>query len=81
LQTGLSKTIRQAFLDGYRSCEKLSDAELDVLQPLTQAAYIWAWAIALNHTEMYDYSRLDNLYFSQRIERLKRLDCKDWLSF
>lgn len=81
LQTGLSKTIRQAFLDGYRSCEKLIDVELEALQPLTQAAYIWAWAIALNHTKMYDYSKLDNLYFSQRLERLKRLDCKEWQLF
>jgi Ser/Thr protein kinase RdoA (MazF antagonist) len=81
LQKGLSRTVRQAFLDGYRSYEKITDLELDSLQALTQAAYIWAWAIALNHTKFYDYSRLDNSYFSQRLERLKRLTCKDWQLF
>lgn len=81
LQTGLSRTIRQAFLDGYRSCEKIADLELESLQALTQAAFIWAWAIALNHAKIYDYSRLDKSYFSQRLERLKRLNCKDWQMF
>jgi Ser/Thr protein kinase RdoA (MazF antagonist) len=81
LQTGLSRSIRLAFLDGYRSCEKISEIELNCLQSLTQTAYIWSWAIALNHAKFYDYSRLDNCYFSQRLERLKRLSCKDWQLF
>ncbi|WP_175561044.1 phosphotransferase [Hydrococcus rivularis] len=81
LQTGLSRTIRQAFLDGYRSYEKITDIELECLQALTQAAYIWAWAIALDHAKFYDYSRLDKSYFSQRLERFKQLNCKDWQLF
>jgi Ser/Thr protein kinase RdoA (MazF antagonist) len=81
MQSGLSKTIRQAFLDGYRSCEKITDDELNALQALTQTAYIWAWAIALNHAKVYENSKLDKSYFSQRLQRLKQLNCKDWQLF
>jgi Ser/Thr protein kinase RdoA (MazF antagonist) len=81
LQTGLSRTVRQAFLDGYLACEKISDREIDSLQALTQAAYIWAWAIALETTKFFDYSRLDNSYFSQRLQRLKCLNTKEWQLF
>lgn len=81
LQTGLSRSIRLAFLDGYRACENVTEEEVNSLQALTQAAYIWSWAIALNHAKFYDYSRLDRSYFSQRLERLKRLQSKDWQLF
>ncbi|ACK69445.1 aminoglycoside phosphotransferase [Gloeothece citriformis PCC 7424] len=81
LQTGLSRKVRDAFIDGYQSCELLSAVELETLQALTQTAYIWSWAISLNSAKHYDYSRLDRYYFSQRLERLKRLKSKDWQLF
>lgn len=81
LQTGLSRTVRQAFLDGYRSFEKITDIELDALQSLTQTAYIWSWAIAISNAKLYDYSRLDSSYFTHRLEQFKRLNSKDWQLF
>jgi Ser/Thr protein kinase RdoA (MazF antagonist) len=81
LQTGLSKSIREAFLAGYQAHETITDLELASLQTLTQTAYIWAWAISLSATRLYDYSRLDKSYFNQRLERLKCLNSQDWQLF
>lgn len=81
LQTGLSKKVRDAFMDGYQTCELLAEVELNALQALTQMAYIWSWAICLNTAKLYEYSKLNNYYFTQRLERLKRLSSKDWQLF
>nr|WP_245602641.1 phosphotransferase [Gloeothece verrucosa] len=81
LQTGLSRKVRDEFIDGYQTVEKLASVELDCLQALTQAAYIWSWAISLNSSKQYEYSRLDHYYFSQRLQRLKHLQSKDWQLF
>lgn len=81
LQTGLSRKVRDSFIEGYQTCQALTEVELDALQALTQTAYIWSWAISLNATKLYEYSRLDNYYFTQRLERLKRLKSKDWQLF
>lgn len=81
LQSGLSRTVRDAFLKGYQTVETLSEIELSCLQALTQTAYIWSWAICLNTAQMHNYSRLDTFYFSHRLERLKRLKSADWQLF
>ncbi len=81
LQTGLSRKIRQAFLEGYQTVEKLTDLEESLLHPLTEAAYIWSWAINLNTTKLHDYSRLDDSYFTHRLCKLKHLASKDWELF
>ncbi len=81
LQSGLSRKVRDAFLQGYQSVEPLTEIELACLQALTQTAYIWSWAIGLNTMKLHDYSRLDPFYFSHRLERLKCLRSADWQLF
>ena len=81
LQSGLSRKVRDAFLEGYQTIETLSQIELSSLQAFTQTAYIWSWAICLNTMKMHNYSRLDPFYFSHRLERLKRLKSDDWQLF
>jgi Ser/Thr protein kinase RdoA (MazF antagonist) len=81
LQTGLSRTVRDAFVEGYEAIEPLTDAEYHSLQALTQTAYIWSWSIHLSNTQLHDYSRLDYSYFTYRLGILKRLRSKDWQLF
>jgi Ser/Thr protein kinase RdoA (MazF antagonist) len=81
LGSGLSRSVRRAFLQGYDQATPLSNVECSALQFLTQAAYIWSWSISLNNTILNDYSRLDHHYFSHRLEGLKRLTSSDWELF
>jgi Ser/Thr protein kinase RdoA (MazF antagonist) len=81
LGAGIGGNIRDAFFDGYQTVQPLSELEFDALQPLTQTAHIWAWAICINGTIIHNWSRLDNLFFTKRLERLKRLSSKDWQLF
>lgn len=78
LRTGISRKIRDAFLVGYESVSPLEPIETEMFQPLTQAAHLWSWAIAVNNAMMDNHSRLDNSYFSQRLEQLKLLRSPDW---
>lgn len=81
MQSGLNRNVRTSFLQGYQEITPITDQEQDCLQTLTQTAYIWSWAISLNATRFYDYCRLDNGYFRQRLERLKSLRSSNWLLF
>lgn len=81
LQSGLHRQVRQALIEGYDEVANLTEIERSSLQSLTQAAYIWSWAISLNNTRMNDYSRLDDHYFTARIATLKRLKTKEWELF
>lgn len=81
LQTGLSRSVRDAFIQGYEVIEPLSDLEYHLLQALTLTAYLWSWSIHLSNTQLYDYSRLDHSYLTHRLEMLKRLSSKDWQLF
>lgn len=78
LRTGISRRVRDAFLEGYQSVSPLDDCEVAAFQPLMQAAHFWSWAIAVVNTSMDNYSRLDRSYFNQRLEQLKRLRSPDW---
>jgi len=81
LRTGISLKVREAFLAGYQTNEPVEKFELDALQALTQTAHFWSWAIAVNAARIHNYSRLDESYFSRRLEQLKRLRSKDWQLF
>lgn len=81
LSTGISKHIRQAFLMGYQSVQAITPYELDALQAFTQAAHLWMWGISLTHSMLHNYSRLDNFYFTQRLEQLKFLRSPEWQLF
>jgi Ser/Thr protein kinase RdoA (MazF antagonist) len=81
LQSGLSRSIREAFFSGYEQITPLSDIEWSCLQGLTQAAYLWSWSINIIQSKIYDYSRLDELYLSQRLQTLRRLQLQDWQLF
>ncbi|RMH70881.1 MAG: homoserine kinase [Cyanobacteria bacterium J007] len=81
LRAGTSKAVRQAFLEGYQGVEPLSQRELDGLQSLTQMAHLWMWSINLHNARLYNYSRLDESYFTQRLEHLKLLRSSSWQLF
>jgi Ser/Thr protein kinase RdoA (MazF antagonist) len=78
LQSGLSRTVRDSLIAGYQSVEKLTQIELDCLHHLTQAAYIWSWAINVNNLSLSDHSRLSDCYFSRRLECFRRFVSDDW---
>ncbi len=77
LQSGLSRSIRDSFLSGYQSCQSIPEFEFLYLKPLTQIAHIWAWSISLNAAKYYDYCRLDEYYFTKRLQHLKRIGSND----
>lgn len=81
VRTGISKKVRDAFMSGYQSIESIADAEIASLQAFTQTAHIWNWAISVNSATIHDYSSLDDLYFTKRLEQLKMLCSKDWQLF
>jgi Ser/Thr protein kinase RdoA (MazF antagonist) len=81
LCTGVGKTVREAFLAGYQSVQEVTELEIASLQSFTQAAQIWRWAISVNHANIHEYSRLDDHYFTVRLEQLKRLKSPDWQLF
>lgn len=81
LRTGISKSVREAFLAGYQSVSEISKIELTSLQAFTQTAHIWMWAISLNFGKLHNYSCLDESYFHKRLEQLKMLKSPDWQLF
>jgi Ser/Thr protein kinase RdoA (MazF antagonist) len=81
LHSGLGAKVREAFISGYQTVTPLMEEEIASLQAFTQVAHIWAWAICLNNTRLYDYSRLDSSYFHSRIEHLKMLRSPEWQLF
>jgi Ser/Thr protein kinase RdoA (MazF antagonist) len=78
LCSGMRYSVRDAFLDGYQSIQRLTEAEIAALQPFTQVAHLWRWAISLNYALIHEYSRLDNFYFLHRVEQLQMLKHHDW---
>lgn len=81
LNTGVSPRVRDAFIDGYRAIQSLTEPELAALQPFTQMAHIWAWSISLNAAIFHNYCRLDDRYFYHHLERLKMLNSPEWHLF
>lgn len=81
LCTGVPRLIRESFVAGYQSIQKLTPDEINSLQLFTQVAHIWVWAISLNQAILHHYSRLDDHYFKHRIEQLKMLKSHDWQLF
>ncbi len=81
LGTGLSKQVREAFLVGYQAVCDITAMELASLQALTQTAHIWMWAISLNAAKRFNWSCLDERYFTHRLEQLKRLTSSQWQLF
>lgn len=81
LCTGISPNVRTSFQQGYYSVQPLADPEVASLQPFTQTAHIWVWAISLNQAMLHNYSRLDDSYFHYRLEHLKMLKSPEWQLF
>jgi len=81
LRTGISKKVRDAFLESYQHVNPLTEREIEMLQPLVQAAHFWCWSISLANATLHSYSRLDDCYFTQRLEQLKLLRSHDWQLF
>lgn len=81
LSAGVGRQVRDAFISGYQSVQPLTEYERNSLQYLTQAAHIWAWWISLSHERLHNFSRLDDNYFSHRLEHLKMLRSPEWQLF
>lgn len=81
LNTGISRRVREAFLQGYQSVSPLKEFELGAISAFTQTAHIWAWSICLTYALRHNYSRLDDSFFSKRVEQLRKLRSPDWQMF
>jgi Ser/Thr protein kinase RdoA (MazF antagonist) len=81
IRTGMTRKTREAFLEGYQSLNQLTDLEINNLQLFVKIAHIWSWAIHVETTVYYDYSRLDHNYFTQRLQKLKFLVSHEWQLF
>ncbi len=81
LTTGISPTVRKAFLEGYSSLNPLTEFELAAIPAFTQMAHIWVWSISLTYAIRHNYSRLDHSYFRVRSNQLKRFRSHDWEAF
>lgn len=81
LGAGISRRVREAFLNGYQSVSALADFERAAIPAFTQAAHIWMWSITLTTALHHNYSRLDESYFHGRLEQLKQLKSPDWQAF
>jgi len=72
-QGGCPHSVRQSFLEGYCAIAPLKEMEYHTLPSLTVAAFIWTWAIHLNRAIYFQYSRLDDQYFTRRLRQLQQL--------
>ncbi|MEC4806274.1 MAG: phosphotransferase [Jaaginema sp. PMC 1079.18] len=81
LRTGISRKVRDTFLEGYQTIAPLSQPELALLQPFTQAAHFWSWSISIHNASVHNWCLLDDSYFNRRLEQFKRLSSKDWQLF
>lgn len=80
-RTGISKRVREAFLNGYQDVQAITSREFSSLQSFTQAAHIWMWAISLTWWTRHSCSRLDDHFASLRLQQLKLLRSPDWQLF
>ena len=81
VRTGLSRHVREAFMEGYQTISPLHEWEIDALQPMAQVAHLWAWWIATDSARRHNYCRLDDSFFSRRLSQLQRLASRDWALF
>jgi Ser/Thr protein kinase RdoA (MazF antagonist) len=81
IRAGLARKVRDAFFQGYQSVQVLAQQEVAVLQPLTQAAHLWHWRIALEACKTHSCSRLDEHFFLSRLHQLKMLQTPEWQLF
>ncbi len=81
LNAGISRKTRDAFFEGYSKVQSLTSQEWDSLQAWTQTAHIWSWSISINAAAIHCWSRLDQSYFTKRLQQLKRLSSHDWQLF
>lgn len=81
MRTGIARKVRDAFLEAYQDLHPLTQQELDALQPLTQAAHIWSWRIALETAKVHSCSRLDEQFFIKRMQQLKMFQTSQWQMF
>jgi Ser/Thr protein kinase RdoA (MazF antagonist) len=81
LRAGISKNVREAFFSGYQTVQDITNYEFASLQAFTQMAHIWVWSININMAIVHNWCRLDERYFTQRLEQLKRLTSHDWQLF
>ena len=80
-RTGMSRKVRDAFLNGYQAVQALTEGETNSLQVFTQVAHIWQWSISLTAAKLHEYSKLDNSYFTHRLGQLKLLQSHEWQLF
>jgi Ser/Thr protein kinase RdoA (MazF antagonist) len=81
LNTGISRRVREAFLNGYQSVSAIAEFEVFAIPAFTQTAHVWMWSISLTNALRHNYSRLDDSYFHIRLEQLKKLKSPDWQLF
>ncbi len=78
LRSGISPPVRQAFVRGYQSTFPLDCIERDAVHGLTQVAHLWSWAISIDNQGRQGYCRLDDAFFTQRLNQLRQFRSTDW---
>ena len=81
MRTGISRKVRDAFIQAYQDIHPLTQQEIDALQPLTQVAHIWNWSICLESSKVHSCSQLDEHFFIKRINQLKTFEASQWQLF
>jgi Ser/Thr protein kinase RdoA (MazF antagonist) len=81
IRTGIARKVRDAFFQGYQMQQPLTPEEFESLQPFTQAAHLWNWRISLEHSKIHSSSRLDEYFFTSRLQQLKMLQTPEWQLF
>lgn len=78
LRTGMSYSVRQAFLQGYESISPLEKWELHSLSDWVQVAHLWSWALRISAKQLHSHSQFDQRYFNQRLHQLKSFTQHNW---
>ncbi len=81
LRAGIARKVRDAFFQGYQSIQSFTPVEMCSLQPFTQTAHIWNWCICLESAKIHSSSRLDEQFFTNRLQQLKMLQTPEWQLF
>ncbi len=81
VRSGLSRKVRDAFLEGYQQVAMITDLEHDALQSFTLTAHIWSWSISIQSAQLHHHCQLDDAFFTHRLHQLKRLKSPDWQLF
>ncbi len=81
LRAGIARKVRDSFVEGYQTVQSFTPEEMNALQAFTQTAHIWNWCVSLEASKVHSCSRLDEQFFTHRLQQLKMLQTPEWQLF